>query len=228
MKNSRLLYTSYTGIGKPQTLNNTVKRTYFAWEIAAGALAHDKVQRGGPINFNFMDIESKDQSKIDNLELLGKKLQGHWEHDLARFMRDPSGDVAKRSGKADAYEVRGVLQSLSGDPRSFGQLSPEGQQAVKRTLEHNGQVIIPNLYGFPLAGYAFIPYIPYDGNYTNRPNQGVMVDLKNGSVREIKGDKEFANWAKDNRDNVLRSFNAGTGKAAKMRIGQWRAKCSTI
>lgn len=208
-------YTSYTGIGKPQTLNNTFKRTYFAWEIAAGALAHDKVQRGGPINFNFMDIESKDQSKIDNLELLGKKLQGHWEHDLARFMRDPSGDVAKRSGKADAYEVRGVLQSLSSDPRSFGQLSPEGQQAVKRTLEHNGQVIIPNLYGFPLAGYAFIPYIPYDGNYTNRPNQGVMVDLKNGSVREIKGDKEFANWAKDNRDNVLRSFNARDRQGGK-------------
>lgn len=101
-----------------------------------------------------------------------------------------------------------MLQSLSSDPRSFGQLSPEGQQAVKRTLEHNGQVIIPTCTAFRYC-YAFIPYIPYDGNYTNRPNQGVMVDLKNGcSVREIKGDKEFANWAKDNRDNVLRSFNA--------------------
>ncbi|SEE70110.1 hypothetical protein [Pseudomonas proteolytica] len=200
-------FTSYTGVGKPENLSSTSKRTYFAWEIAAGALEHDKVQRGGPINFNFMEIDPKDQTKVDNLESLGKNLQNHWEHEISKPMRDPSGQLATLSGQADAYAVRGTLQTLRSDTQSFKKLSPEGQEAVARTLDKNGQVIVPNVYGYPLSGYAFIPYTPYDGDYKNRPNQGLMLDLKNGTVREIHGDADFASWAKDNRDNLLRNFN---------------------
>lgn len=123
-------------------------------------------------------------------------------------MRDDSGALAKRSGQADAYVVRGILQSLADNKDSFEKLSPAGQEAVKHTLQTNGQVIIPNVYGFPLSGYAFIPYTPFDGNYEHRPNKGVMLDLKNGAVHEIQGDTDFANWAKDNRNNLQRSFNA--------------------
>lgn len=200
-------FTSYTGVGKPENLSSTSKRTYFAWEIAAGALEHDKVQRGGPINFNFMEIEPKDQTKVNDLESLGKNLQNHWEHEISKPMRDSSGQLATLSGQADAYAVRGTLQTLRSDTQSFKKLSPEGQEAVARTLDKNGQVIIPNIYGYPLSGYAFIPYTPYDGDYKNRPNQGLMLDLKNGTVREIRGDADFATWAKDNRDNLLRNFN---------------------
>ena len=167
-------FTSYTGVGKPENLSSTSKRTYFAWEIAAGALEHDKVQRGGPINFNFMEIDPKDQTKVDNLESLGKNLQNHWEHEISKPMRDPSGQLATLSGQADAYAVRGTLQTLRSDTQSFKKLSPEGQEAVARTLDKNGQVIVPNVYGYPLSGYAFIPYTPYDGDYKNRPNQGLM------------------------------------------------------
>lgn len=200
-------FTSYTGVGKPENLSSTSKRTYFAWEIAAGALEHDKVQRGGPINFNFMEIDPKDQTKVDNLESLGKNLQNHWEHEISKSMRDPSGQLATLSGQAEAYAIRGTLQSLRSDTQSFKKISTEGQEAVARTLDKNGQVIIPNVYGYPLSGYAFIPYTPYDGDYKNRPNQGLMLDLKNGTVREIRGDADFASWAKDNRDNLLRNFN---------------------
>lgn len=201
-------FSSYTGKGKPETLTNTQKRTYFAWEIAAGSLAHDKVQRGGPINFQEMEIASGDRGKINNLESVGQTLQDHWENEIASSMRDASGTLAKRSGKADAYVLKGTLQSLSNDSESFKLLSPEAQTAIKRTLEQNGQVIVPNIYGYPMAGYAFIPYTPYDGNYEHRPNKGVMVDLKNGAAHEIKGDDDFANWAKSNRDNLQKSFNA--------------------
>lgn len=197
-------FTSYTGVGKPENLSSTSKRTYFAWEIAAGALEHDKVQRGGPINFNFMEIDPKDQTRVDDLESLGKNLQNHWEHEISKPMRDPSGQLATLSGQADAYAVRGTLQTLRSDTQSFKKLSPEGQEAVARTLDKNGQVIIPNVYGYPLSGYAFIAYTPYDGNYKNRPNQGLMLDLKNGAVREIRGDADFASWAKDNHDVCVR------------------------
>jgi len=208
-------FSSYTGMGKPEHLNNTSERSYFAWEIAAGALAHDKVQRGGPINFNFMKIDSKDQSKVDDLESLGKNLQDHWENDIAFPMRNPLGPLAFLSGEADAYAVRGTLQSLRSDTQAFKNLSTEGQEAVARTLDKNGQVIIPNVYGYPLSGYAFIAYTPYDGNYKNRPNQGLMLDLKNGAIRELHGDADFASWAKDNRDNLLRSFNAADVQGGK-------------
>ena len=201
-------FTSYVGKGKPETLTNTDKRTYFAWEIAAGALAHDKVERGGPVNFQFMEVEKKDRSKVADLEAQGKNLQNHWENEVSKPMRDDSGALAKRSGQADAYVVRGILQSLADNKDSFEKLSPAGQEAVKHTLQTNGQVIIPNVYGFPLSGYAFIPYTPFDGNYEHRPNKGVMLDLKNGAVHEIQGDTDFANWAKDNRNNLQRSFNA--------------------
>lgn len=107
------------GVGKPENLSSTSKRTYFAWEIAAGALEHDKVQRGGPINFNFMEIDPKDQTKVDNLESLGKNLQNHWEHEISKPMRDPSGQLATLSGQADAYAVRGTLQTLRSDTQSF-------------------------------------------------------------------------------------------------------------
>lgn len=203
-----LKFTSYTGVGKPEHLTRTDTRTYFAWEIAAGALAHDKVQRGGPLNFQFMEIEPQDRSKVADLESVGTHLEKHWDNAIAPPMRDASGVLAERSGKADAYVVRGTLQSLKSNKNTFKTLSADGQAAVTRTLSHNGQVIIPNLYGYPLTGYAFIPYTAYDGNYEHRPNKGLMIDLKNGRVSEIQGDEAFANWAKNNRDNLLRSFNA--------------------
>jgi len=199
---------SYTGFGKPEHLTSTDRRTYFAWEIAAGALAHDKVQRGGPINFQSMQIEAKDKGQVAELESLGANLQSHWEEDIATPMRDASGVLARRSGKADAYLIRGTLQSLVDHKDSFGTLSEEGQKAVIDTLQKNGQAIIPNIYGYPLAGYAFIPYTPYDGDFRHRPNMGVMIDLKNGAVHEISGDKAFASWAKNNQGNLSRSFNA--------------------
>ena len=143
-------FSSYTGMGKPENLSSRSERTYFAWEIAAGALAHDKVQRGGPVNFNEMDIAAKDKRKIDQLESVGKTLQNHWENEVSKPMRDPSGPLAAISGEADAYVVKGTLQSLRSDIGSFNKLSPQGQQAVARTLDNNSQVIIPNVYGYQM------------------------------------------------------------------------------
>ncbi|MCS4250026.1 hypothetical protein [Pseudomonas sp. BIGb0164] len=208
-------FRSYTGRGSPDTLTGTEERTYFAWEIAAGALQHDKVPRGGPINFQFMHIEPKDRSTIDELESLGDSLQSHWKEDVATPMRDASGGLASRSGKADAYVVRGTLQSLVNNNDASGLLSAEGLAAINRTLQKNGQVIIPNIYGYPMAGYAFIPFSEFDGNYANRPNKGVIIDLKNGSAREIHSDADFADWAKHNRDHILNSFNASDKQGGK-------------
>lgn len=199
---------SYVGRGNPDGLTNTTQRTYFAWEIAAGALAHDKVERGGPINFQSMHIEQQDKSKVAALEAVGNNLQLHWEYEVSKPMRAATGVLAQRSGKADAYVVRGTLQSLVNDKDGFAQLSQDAQAAIMRTLHRNGQVIIPNIYGYPLAGYAFVPFQPFDGNVESRPHKGVMIDLKNGAVTEIWDERDFASWAKKNRDNVLRSFNA--------------------
>ncbi|WP_238936065.1 hypothetical protein [Pseudomonas weihenstephanensis] len=202
-------------IGNKTNHVSTEKRTYLAWELAAGALAHDKVAPGGPINFQYMSIQPKDRSKVDALEGLGKNLQDHWEKEIATPMRDASGGMAQRSGKADAYLVKGTLQSLVNDKTGFESLSPAGQAAVKRTLAHNGQVIIPNVYGYPLAGYAFIPNTPYDANYEHRPNQGLMIDLRKGSAHEIQGDEGFANWATTHRDDLLKRFNARDRQGGK-------------
>lgn len=183
-------------------------RTYFAWEIAAGALEHDKVPRGGPITVHSMHIEPADRSRISDLESIGRNLQNHWEHKVASPMRDTSGALAHRSGKADTYVLRGTLQSLLDDNGISENLSHEGLHAIKRTLQKNGQVIIPNIYGYPLAGYAFIPYTEFDGDSDHRPNKGVIIDLKNGKACEIHSDKDFAAWAKSNRNNLLQGFNA--------------------
>ena len=208
-------FSTYTGVGRPDHLTGTDKRSYLAWEIAAGSLEHDKVQRGGPVNFRFMEIEQQDSSKVGDLESLGRHLQDHWEHEIAVPMRDASGVLAQRSGKSDAYVVRGTLQSVVSNKDSFEALSLEAQGALKRTLQRDGQVIIPNLYGYPLAGYAFIPYAPHDGNYRHRPNKGVMIDLKNGAVHEVRDDQDFARWAANNRDHLLRSFNASDRQGGK-------------
>lgn len=208
-------FNSYVGRGNPDKLTNHTTRTYFAWEIAAGALAHDKVERGGPINFQSMHIEQKDRSKVTELKLLGRNLQTHWERDISANMRDPSGALAKRSGRADAYVLRGTLQSLLNDKDSWKCMSNEALATIQRTLQSNGQVIIPNLYGYPLAGYAFIPTPPHDGNPANRPNKGIMIDLKNGTVSDLCGDQDFNNWARANREQLLQSFNARDRQGGK-------------
>ncbi|WP_073525529.1 hypothetical protein [Pseudomonas fluorescens] len=208
-------FNSYVGKWKPEVRTNTDKRTYFAWEIAAGALKHDRAQEGGLVNFQTTRIEPQDQSKIDNLEALGAKLQDHWEDEIAKPMRDESGALAKRSGNADVYVLRGTLQSLVGNKASFEKLSLDARKAIHRTLNWDGQVIIPNIYGYPLAGYAFIPYLPFDGDVEHRPNKGVMIDLKNGTLSEIRGDREFSEWAKNNRDNVVSRFNARDRQGGK-------------
>ncbi|WP_073525527.1 hypothetical protein [Pseudomonas fluorescens] len=208
-------FNSYVGRGSPDTLTDSSTRTYFAWEIAAGALAHDKVERGGPINFQSMRIEQKDRSKVADLESAGRNLQDHWESEISSAMRSPSGDLAQRSGKADAYVIRGTLQSLVNDKDSWALMSSDTKTTIQRVLQQNGQIIIPNLYGYPLAGYAFIPTPPYDGNPANRPNKGIMIDLKNGTVSELGGDQDFNNWARSNRDQLLSSFNARDRQGGK-------------
>ncbi|AZE59283.1 MULTISPECIES: hypothetical protein [Pseudomonas fluorescens group] len=226
-------FDTYVGMGTATNLSDTGTRTYSAWEIAAGVLDHDTPARGGIVNFHGMVIDPKDRSKINDLQSFGKQLQKHWERDIATPMRGSaktntfievmqalpfvphipytptiSTVIPERSGKADAYVARGALQSLRSDKEAFEKLSSSGQKAISRTLDKNGQVIIPNIYGYPLSGYAFIPYRPYDGNDNNRPNQGVMFDLRSGAVREIKGDDDFATWAKDNRNQLISRFNA--------------------
>ncbi|WP_338476468.1 hypothetical protein [Pseudomonas khavaziana] len=227
-------FDTYVGMGAAKNLSDTSTRTYFAWEIAAGMLDHDTPGRSGIVNFHGMVIDPKDRSKINDLQSFGKRLQKHWEQDIATPMRGSakintlmeitqylplplhmpyvppkiSTVIPERSGKADAYVARGALQSLRSDKEAFEKLSSSGQEAISRTLDKNGQVIIPNIYGYPLSGYAFIPYTPYDGSESNRPNQGVMFDLRSGAVREIKGDDDFAAWAKDNRNQLISRFNA--------------------
>lgn len=49
---------------------------------------------------------------------------------------------------------------------------------------------------------------PYDGNYENRPNQGLMISLQKGIVNDIHGDKDFAAWVERHRDDLQQSFNA--------------------
>lgn len=208
-------FNSYVGKWKPEVKTNTDTRTYFAWEIAAGALKHDRPAAGGLLNFQTMEIKPEDRSKINDLEALGKKLQDHWKDDIAKPMSDKSGALAKRSGKADAYVVKGTLQSLRNDKAIYKALTPEGRAAIDRTLDKNGNVVIPNIYGYPLAGYAFIPYVNYHGDYDTRPNQGLMIDLKNGTVSELKGDDEFARWAKNNREALLASFNGEDKQGGK-------------
>jgi hypothetical protein len=201
-------FDNYTGMGRPQSHTASDTRPYQSWQIAAGALRHDRPAQGGTVNFQSMHVDPADQARVNDLESIGAKLQSHWTQDVAGPMQDASGTLAARSGKADAYSARATLQSLQSDKAAFGRLSPQGQQAVNRTQRENGQVIIPNVYGYPLAGHAFIPYQPYDGNYEHRPNQGLMIGLNQGTVSEIRGDKDFANWARKNRDNLLGSFNA--------------------
>ena len=208
-------FNSYVGKWKPEVKTNTNTRTYFAWEIAAGALKHDRPPGGGLLNFQTMEIKPQDRSKINDLEALGAKLQDHWKDDVANPMSDETGALAKRSGKADAYAVRGTLQGLRNDKDAYKMLSPEGRSAVERTLDNNGNVVIPNLYGYPMAGYAFIPYVNYHGNYDTRPNQGLMLDLKTGTVSEIHGDDDFARWAKENHDALHASFNAEDRQGGK-------------
>ncbi|WP_233867518.1 CyaA/EF/ExoY family adenylyl cyclase toxin [Paraburkholderia adhaesiva] len=204
----KVQFNRYTGLGHPESQTDSTERTYKAWEIAAGVLKHDEPASGGIINFESMQIDPADQAKVNDLESIGQTLQSRWEQDVAAPMRDVSEILAARSGKADAYSTQATLQSLRSDETAFKQLSPEGQQAVDQTLDHDGQIIVPNVYGYPIAGHAFVPYTPYDGNYENRPNQGLMIDLNRGTVSEIKGDDDFAKWAKNNYDSVRQSFNA--------------------
>lgn len=208
-------FNTYVGRGSPTHLTSSSNRTYLAWEIAAGALAHDKVQRGGPINFHSMHIEPNDRNKVNELESVGIDLQSHWEKEIAKPMRNPSGALARRSGQADVYVVLGTLQSLVNGKDGLSSLSAEGQLSIRRTLENNGQIIIPNLYGYPIAGYAFVPYQEYDGNPENRPSRGLMIDLNNGTVSEIQDAKDAADWAKNNRNSVLRGFNASDRQGGK-------------
>ncbi|HTH62063.1 MAG TPA: hypothetical protein VL689_18155 [Paraburkholderia sp.] len=199
---------SYVGKGHPESKSGSEKRTYQAWEIAAGILGHDRPEEGGVLNFQKMKMSSADAAMVKNLETIGGKLQDSWKKQIADPMRDASGTLATRSGKADAYSVGATLRSLKADKRAFKRLSAEGRRAINRTLRESGQVIIPNVYGYPIAGHAFVPYTPYDGNFEHRPNQGLMLGLNQGTVSEIRGDKDFANWAGRNRDSLLQSFNA--------------------
>ena len=66
-------FNTYVGKWTPQVKTNTDKRTYFAWEIAAGALKHDRTSEGGLVNFQTTRIEPQDRSRISDLRC--------WERD---------------------------------------------------------------------------------------------------------------------------------------------------
>ncbi len=208
-------FKTYVGKWKKEVQTNTEERTYYAWEIAAGALTHDRTPEGGLLNFQETKIKPQDAGKINDLEALGARLQDRWKVDVTERMRDAHGTLAQRSGKADAYAVRGTLESLRNDKNSYEKLSPGGQEAINRTLYKNGNVVIPNIYGYPLAGHAFIPFTNYHGDYDHRPNKGLLIDLKSGTVSEIHGDDDFAHWAEKNRNELYSSFNASDRQGGK-------------
>ncbi|MBT2375414.1 OspG family effector kinase, partial [Pseudomonas fluorescens] len=143
-----------------------------------------------------------------------KSLLQTWEH---------GKNLNRRSGQADAYSVRATLQSLRDSPTFLTSLNAEGQDAVRRTLTQNGQVIIPNIYGYPMEGFAFIPYGPPNASAEHRPNQGLLLDLRTGKVAEIRGDDDFARWAEKNRSRVMLSFNAEDMQGDPHRLGTWPA-----
>ncbi len=194
--------------GIAERLTGSTNQTYLAWEIAAGKLDHDTPASGGIVNFRFMHINAQDGPRITQLKSLGHRLRQDWQTDIMRLMQAGNGEFAKRSGQADASAVRAILSSLQSSPQWQKSLSQKAQRAITRTQERDGQVIIPNLYGYPFSGYAFIPYKPYQGNYQQRPNQGVMLNLRRGTLSEIRGDTAFAGWAKLNRNDLLQSLNA--------------------
>lgn len=162
-----------------------------------------------------MHINAQAKDMINELEALGSVLQRPWGQEVAKPMRDPEGKLAERSGKADAYVVKGTLQGLHDDKATFSQLTPAGQRAIIRTLGDNGNVVVPNIYGYSLAGYAFVPYVHYHGDYDHRPDKGLMVDLRRGTVSELHGDDDFAKWAERNRAHVQNSFNARDRQGGK-------------
>lgn len=208
-------FKTYVGKWKKEVQTNTEERTYYAWEIAAGALKHDRTPEGGLLNFQETKIKPQDEDRISDLEALGARLQAHWKVEVAEPMRDVFGALAERSGKADAYAVRAILESLSNDKNSHEKLSPEGQDAIHRTLYRDGNVVTPNIYGYPLAGHAFIPFTNYHGDYDHRPNKGLLIDLKSGTVSEIYGDDDFSHWAEKNRNELYSSFNASDRQGGK-------------
>jgi hypothetical protein len=96
-------FNHYVGQGRPQTQTSSSERTYRAWEIASGQLEHDRPQRGGVLNFDRMHMNPADAAMVKDLETLGARLQERWDRDVAAPLQDPSGPLAVRSGKADAY-----------------------------------------------------------------------------------------------------------------------------
>lgn len=197
-------------------------RTYAAWEIAAGMTEHDKPGFQGPIHSTDMEYASPQaQRRVEALSEQGKILQANWEVDVEEPVRSASNGLDRRAGMADAYLVKATLQNLRDAPVFLASLSAQGQDAVRRTLEQNGQVIIPNVYAYPMAGYAFIAFQAYDGDYERRPNQGLMLDLQAGKVTEIRGDDEFAAWAARNKQRVLLSFNAENTQGRTFGADHW-------
>ncbi|WP_188793651.1 hypothetical protein [Dyella nitratireducens] len=204
----KVTYTDTTQFpGQVEHVSGSYDRTYEAWEIAAGMHKHDQPDNFGHIvNFKYEDIKSEEaKQKIHDLESIGETLQTSWENDIRAPMSDPGGALAQRAGKADAFMVKTMLESLRQDKVAFGKLSPEAQQTVNRTLDANGPVIIPNLYGYPMEKYAFIPE---ETNDNGRPNHGLMLDIRNVTANEIKGDDAAADWLQKNQGIVLGRFNA--------------------
>ncbi|HID8404867.1 TPA: hypothetical protein ACXIJH_005247, partial [Serratia marcescens] len=199
-------YNSYVGFLNNKRLDHTSDHTYKAWEVAAGRVAHDEPGWAGPINTTEREMTPEAQNKIALYSKLGEKLQNSWNTNiLANY---DAGELAIRSGKADAYSVKATLQSLTQNPEAAKTLSPESMQAIRDTLDNKQNVIIPNVYGYPMRGYAFISNKPYNGDYTQRPNQGVLINLERGVVTSIKNDADFANLVKDNKAEILQSFNS--------------------
>ncbi|KPA93720.1 hypothetical protein [Pseudomonas asplenii] len=204
-----IIYTSATRtLANEERTSSRYERTYAAWEIAAGLHQHDAPDNSGSVlNFQYEQFRSEqDRQRVRDLESLGQGLRDHWQEDVLAALDDVTDAQARRSGEADAYQVKAMLASLRRDLVLFGKTSTATQKAVIRTLDYNGQVIIPNLYGYPLEGYAFIPYQPYD--QVHRPNRGLMLDLRNVTISAINGDPAFAHWARNHKGTLLQRFNS--------------------
>ncbi|WP_157659596.1 hypothetical protein [Burkholderia ubonensis] len=193
--------------GTPTSPDETTTRVYTASDISAGRLEHDIPAYGGIVNFNTVSFESEQQVRIEELRELGRTLQANWQENVFAQW-EMNTELRRRSGEADVYGLESILKNLQADAGSFGKLSPEGQQALNQVLDGTGQVIIPNIYGYPLAKHAFIPYQDYDENGWIRPNSGLLIDLDQGGIAEIGDDEDFARYAKSHRPQLLNSLNA--------------------
>lgn len=153
---------------------------------------------GGFIDSYSLLVEEQDKNFIRRIDDSQQQIVDGYKAMVGHPTQQQKQMVGELMAGGVATQLAVLLQKEDAKGRRL--VSEAGQQAIDKVLTQNGRVFIPNVRGYAMRGYAFVPF-ESDNNQL-----GVLLNTRTGEVHEFHETQDFIGFFRQHKDQLQDAF----------------------